>query len=60
MKWGVVEPTRGKYDRSGADELMAFAERHQQVVRGHDLVRYDQLPKYLFKGEAPRTRTTGS
>ena len=37
MKWQVVEPTRGHYDWSGGDRLVAFAQAHGQLVRGHTL-----------------------
>jgi endo-1,4-beta-xylanase len=38
MKWYATEPTRGGFDFSGADAVMAFAEQHQMEVRGHNLV----------------------
>jgi endo-1,4-beta-xylanase len=50
MKWGVVEPTRGAFDWSGADRLVAFAEQHGQLVRGHTLLWHNQLPDWLTTG----------
>jgi endo-1,4-beta-xylanase len=50
MKWGVVEPTRGVFDWSGADRLVAFAEQHGQLVRGHTLLWHNQLPDWLTTG----------
>ncbi|WP_435157288.1 endo-1,4-beta-xylanase [Amycolatopsis sacchari] len=47
MKWEVLEPQRGQYDWSAADELMSFARRHGQAVRGHVLVWHNQLPAWL-------------
>ena len=50
MKWVSVEPTRGTYDWSGADQIVAFAKAHGQKVRGHNLVWHRQLPKWLTNG----------
>jgi endo-1,4-beta-xylanase len=50
MKWEVVEPTRGSFDWSGADEIVAFAQAHNQKVRGHTLLWHNQLPGWLTGG----------
>jgi endo-1,4-beta-xylanase len=50
MKWQVVEPTQGAYDWSQADQLVAFANEHAQLVRGHTLVWHNQLPDWLTSG----------
>ena len=50
MKWEVVEPTRGEYNWSGADEIVAFAQAHNQKVRGHTLLWHNQLPGWLTGG----------
>ena len=55
MKWEVVEPTRGTYDWSAADRLVAFAEAHGQQVRGHTLLWHNQLPNWLTSGVANGT-----
>ena len=52
MKWQVVEPTRGTYDWSAADRLVAFARAHGQLVRGHTLAWHNQLPTWLTSGVA--------
>ncbi|AYG05296.1 endo-1,4-beta-xylanase [Gryllotalpicola protaetiae] len=52
MKWEVVEPKQGQYDWSAADKLVDFAQAHGQLVRGHNLVWYSQLPQWLTD-EAP-------
>jgi endo-1,4-beta-xylanase len=52
MKWQVVEPTRGTYDWSGGDRLVAFARAHGQLVRGHTLAWHNQLPTWLTSGVA--------
>jgi endo-1,4-beta-xylanase len=55
MKWQVVEPTQGTFDWSGADRLVAFAEQHGQLVRGHTLLWHSQLPGWLTSGVANGT-----
>lgn len=55
MKWGVVEPVQGQFDWSGADRLVAFAEAHGQLVRGHTLLWHNQLPDWLTSGVANGT-----
>jgi endo-1,4-beta-xylanase len=50
MKWQVVEPTRGTYDWAAADRVVAFADQHDQLVRGHTLVWHNQLPDWLTTG----------
>jgi endo-1,4-beta-xylanase len=50
MKWQVVEPQEGKFDWTGADNLVNFAEAHNQRVRGHTLVWHNQLPNWLTQG----------
>jgi endo-1,4-beta-xylanase len=57
MKWGVVEPTQGQFDWSGADRLVHFAEHHGQLVRGHTLLWHNQLPTWLTTGVANGTIT---
>jgi len=50
MKWQVVEPTKGTYDWSAADQLLKFAKTNGQLVRGHTLVWQNQLPAWLTAG----------
>jgi endo-1,4-beta-xylanase len=50
MKWESVEPVRGTYTWTDADELVAFAGRHGMRVRGHTLVWHNQLPGWLTTG----------
>lgn len=35
MKWQIVEPAQGTYDWSQADELVNFAHKNNQLIRGH-------------------------
>ncbi|WP_424532724.1 endo-1,4-beta-xylanase [Sphaerisporangium viridialbum] len=50
MKWEALEPTRGVYKWGPADELIDFARRNKQQVRGHVLVWQNQLPTWLTQG----------
>lgn len=52
MKWQVVEPQRGVFDWTGADNLVNYAEAHGELVRGHTLVWHNQLPDWLTSGVA--------
>ena len=52
MKWESLEPTRGTYDWAAADQLIEFAKRNRQSVRGHVLVWHNQLPAWLTSGVA--------
>jgi endo-1,4-beta-xylanase len=47
MKRGVVEPTQGHYDFTGADALSAFARGHGLQFRGHPLVWHKRNPDWL-------------
>lgn len=55
MKWESLEPTQGVYNWGPADELVSFAQRHHQLVRGHVLVWHNQLPGWLTSGVANGT-----
>ena len=50
MKWGSVEPTRGTFNWTEADQIVDFAEAHNQDVRGHTLVWHSQNPSWLANG----------
>ena len=47
LKRGTTEPKPGQYDFSGADQIIAFAQKHRMRARGHALVWYAAQPKWL-------------
>jgi endo-1,4-beta-xylanase len=47
MKRGVIEPSPGRFDFSGADALAAFAQGHGLQFRGHPLVWHKRNPDWL-------------
>jgi endo-1,4-beta-xylanase len=55
MKWDTVEPARGVYDFTQGDQLVAFAQAHGQLVRGHNLLWHNQLPSWLTGGDFSAT-----
>ncbi|AZS85584.1 endo-1,4-beta-xylanase [Streptomyces griseoviridis] len=50
MKWGSVEPAQGTFNWAEADQIVAFAQAHDQLVRGHTLVWHSQNPSWLTNG----------
>jgi endo-1,4-beta-xylanase len=47
MKRAIVEPSRGTFDFSGCDRILAFARRHGMQFRGHPLVWHKRNPGWL-------------
>jgi len=54
MKFGSLQPSRGRYDFSSADAIVSFAEANNMQVRGHTLVWHMQLPSWLEDGNFTR------
>jgi endo-1,4-beta-xylanase len=47
LKRHVTQPKPGKYDFSGNDKLVAFAQQHGMGARGHTLVWYTKNPPWI-------------
>ena len=48
MKWSALSSGRGKFSFNAADGMIAFAQKHQQAVRGHTLVWHESLPSWVL------------
>jgi len=53
MKWGYINPEPGTYRWADADNLISFAQHYDQVVHGHTMIWYTQLPIWVL--EAPES-----
>jgi endo-1,4-beta-xylanase len=51
MKWEFIHPEQDTYDFGPADDIVRFAKRHGQVVRGHTLLWHSQNPEWLEQGD---------
>jgi endo-1,4-beta-xylanase len=51
MKIGPIHPAENQYNFANADAIVAFAQRNNLKVRGHNLVWHfeSQTPKWIFK-----------
>jgi endo-1,4-beta-xylanase len=47
LKWQALRPAPDKFDFSGADAILAFAQQHDQKVRGHNLCWHEALPAWF-------------
>lgn len=47
MKWDFTEPAQNSFSFGQADAIVALAQSHGQIVRGHTLVWYNQLPGWV-------------
>jgi endo-1,4-beta-xylanase len=54
MKFGAIHPRPdtdpNPYNFAGGDALVAFAQSHNMVVRGHTLLWHNNVPEWLKKG----------
>jgi len=51
MKWEATEPSRGQFTFKAGDDIVAFARRSQQTVRGHNLCWRSYNPSWLENGK---------
>jgi endo-1,4-beta-xylanase len=47
LKWEMIRLSPTKFDFSGVDALVAFAEENKMAIRGHTLVWHNQNPGWL-------------
>jgi endo-1,4-beta-xylanase len=47
LKWQALRPAPDKFDFHGADAILAFAQAHDQRVRGHNLCWHEALPSWF-------------
>jgi endo-1,4-beta-xylanase len=51
MKMGPIHPKENEYYWKDADSIVAFAQRHNMRVRGHNLCWHNQTPAWMFVNE---------
>ena len=56
QKMDVLQPTWGSYAWGASDRLVRFANEQRLPVRGHPLVYWDQLPRWITQPWVPWTR----
>jgi len=56
MKWAALHPAPQTYAFAQADAIVAFALKHQQRVRGHNLLWYSHNPAWLMDGHFTPTQ----
>ncbi|KAJ8072866.1 hypothetical protein PM082_016425 [Marasmius tenuissimus] len=50
LKWDATEPQRGTFQFTKADDIVNPARTAGQLVRGHTLAWYSQLPSWVSNG----------
>ncbi|KAH8109566.1 endo-1,4-beta-xylanase A precursor [Phellopilus nigrolimitatus] len=50
MKWDSTEPEQGTFTFTEGDLIVAEAKANGQIMRGHNLVWYNELPSWVTSG----------
>ena len=57
LKWVALRPAPDKYDFSRPDFLLAFAQSHRMLMRGHTLCWHNSVPEWIQSpANRPHTR----
>ncbi|KAJ7472865.1 endo-1,4-beta-xylanase C precursor [Mycena galericulata] len=48
MKWDTTEPSNGVFSFTQGDAIASFAKKNGQLLRGHNLAWYQQLPTLVL------------
>ncbi len=55
LQWNQVHPDPERFDFAAADGLAEFAQMHQLLLRGHNLVWHNSLPDWFKTTATPQT-----
>jgi endo-1,4-beta-xylanase len=55
MKMGPIHPKENEYNWKDADSIVAFAQRNNLKLRGHNLLWHSQAPRWFFTDSAGKT-----
>ncbi|ACU73788.1 glycoside hydrolase family 10 [Catenulispora acidiphila DSM 44928] len=58
MKWDTTEPSNGSYNFGPGDQILSWAQAHNDRVRGHNLVWHSQLPGWV--NSLPQNQVQGA
>ncbi len=55
MKMGPIHPKENEYFWNDADSIVAFAQKNNRKIRGHNLCWHNQAPRWIFTNAAGDT-----
>jgi endo-1,4-beta-xylanase len=47
MKWDMIEKEKGVYTYNTSDDIVAFAQKNNMLVRGHTLIWWQNIPDWV-------------
>lgn len=54
VKFSIIHPERDRYDFSRPDAIVKFGQQHNMMVRGHTIVWFHSLPRWLTENQFTR------